>query len=172
MKIFSTQKIPLTRILFFIYCFLIVWCTVFKMSFRFQDIAALIGPRRFNLIPFYYACDISPLFHIREVLLNVLLFFPFGVYLKMLDTPCKKAFLYGASISLAIELCQLVFALGTFDITDFITNTAGTVIGICFHVILIRCFKNRTAVNKILRVLALTATLLMGLLILCLYFAS
>ena len=104
--------------------------------------------------------------------MNAVLFFPFGVYLKMLDIPTRKAILYGFSFSLLLELGQLAFALGACDITDLITNTSGTATGVCLYLLTVRLFKNQANVNKVFRILALTATILLGLLLLMLYLAN
>ena len=37
-----------------------------------------------------------------------------------------------AGISLLLEITQYILAIGSSDITDLITNTAGGLLGICF----------------------------------------
>jgi len=168
----SKPKFPLTRILFILYCFFIVWTVLFKNAFSFREILEMTRTRSLNLIPFYYDCEISPLFHIQEVLSNAVLFFPFGVYRKMLNIPARKAILSGFLFSVVLELGQLLFAVGACDITDLITNTAGTAAGVCLYVLLLKLLKNPEKLNKIFRILALTATILLGLLLLMLYLAN
>lgn len=165
-------RFSLTHILFFLYCLFIVWAVLFKTSFSLSEISEMTRTRSLNLIPFYYDCDISVRFHITEVLMNAVLFFPFGIYLQMLDTAMGKSILYGFLLSLLLELGQFVFALGACDITDLITNTAGTASGVFLHLLLVRLFKNRTKVNRIFSVLALTATILLALLLTMLYLAN
>ena len=172
---FRNRKLTLTHILFFLYCLFIVWTVVFKSPFTFREIAEMFQsgrPRSLNLIPFYYDCDISIRFHINEVLLNVLLFFPFGVYLKMLDIPIRRAVLTGFLLSLTMEFCQFAFALGACDITDIITNTAGTAAGILLYHLALLLFKDRRKLHKILRILASSATVLLGILILMLFLGN
>lgn len=171
----SKPKLTLTHVLFFLYCLFIVWTVLFKNAFSFREILEMIQsarPRTFNLIPFYYDCDVSIRFHISEVLMNAVLFFPFGVYLKMLDLPVRKAILSGFLLSFVLEFCQFAFALGAADITDLITNTFGTASGVCLYLLALNLFRNKTKINKILSVLALTATILLGLLLLLLYLAN
>ena len=167
-------KLTLTHALFFLYCLFIVWAVLFKTSFSLSEFRDMLfsRPRTLNLIPFYYDCDVSVRFHISEVLMNTVLFFPFGVYLKMLDFPARRAILSGFLLSLALELCQFAFALGAADITDLITNTLGTAAGVCLYLLTLKLFRNKTKINKILSVLALTATILLGLLLLLLYLAN
>ena len=83
-----------------------------------------------NLIPFrdyvYHFGNYN-----EEMFLNILLFVPMGFFLAMHTK--RKLFtviLYGALISLAIELLQPWITIGRVcDITDLFTNTAGTCIG-------------------------------------------
>ena len=42
----------------------------------------------------------------------------------------RKAIIYGAVLSFVFEIMQFVFAVGATDITDVITNTLGTLIGV------------------------------------------
>ncbi|MBQ9996772.1 MAG: VanZ family protein [Clostridia bacterium] len=168
----SKPKLTLTHALFSLYFLFIVWTVLFKNSFSFNEIQALTRPRTLNLIPFYYDCDVSIRFHISEVLMNTVLFFPFGVYLKMLDIPSRKAIVSGLLLSFALEFCQFAFALGSSDITDLITNTLGTASGVCLYLLTLNLFKNKKKINTILSVLALTATILLGLLLLLLYLAN
>ena len=169
------RQFTLTHILFFLYCLFIVWCVLFKTAFTFREIAEMFQsgrPRSLNLIPFYYDCDVSVRFHINEVLLNVLLFFPFGIYLKMLDIPIRRAVPTGFLFSLTMEFCQFAFALGACDITDLITNTAGTAAGVYLYHLALLLFKNQQKLHKILRILASAATVLLGLLLLMLYLGN
>ena len=169
------RQFTLTHILFFLYCLFIVWCVLFKTAFTFREILEMFQsgrPRSLNLIPFYYDCDISVRFHINEVLLNVLLFFPFGVYLKMLDILPRRAVLTGFLFSFTMEFCQFAFALGACDITDLITNTAGTAAGILLYHLALILFKDRRKLHKILRILASSATVLLGILILMLFLGN
>ncbi len=165
-------KFTLVYILCFLYCAFIVWCVLFKSSFSFSEIQELIRPRSMNFIPFFYDEEISIRFHIQEVLMNAVLFFPFGVYLKMLDIGTGKSIFCGFLLSLTLELCQLLFALGACDITDLITNTSGTAAGVCLYLLTVMLFKNQAKVNKVFCILALTATILLGMLILMLYLAN
>ncbi|MEM5770203.1 MAG: VanZ family protein, partial [Bacillota bacterium] len=70
-----------------------------------------------------------------------------------------------AGVSLLFELLQFLFAIGGADITDFIGNILGGVIGIGLYIVLSRILKEKT--NKILNILALVGTIciiLLGLL--------
>ena len=54
----------LTNILFIIYCVLLVWIILLKLSFSIDDIISLDRFRRINLIPFYYPNKVNSHFSI------------------------------------------------------------------------------------------------------------
>ena len=66
----ANKKLNLTKVLFIIYCILLVWIILFKLSISFNDILGLDKSRNINLIPFYYSNDVGFYFHFREVLDN------------------------------------------------------------------------------------------------------
>lgn len=163
----NKRKINITKILFGIYCVLIVWLILFKLSFSIEDFIGLDKNRSINLIPCYYDTEVN--MHFKEVIANILIFIPFGIYLKMLDKDNKKIFLYGFIFSSILEASQFIFKLGATDITDLIANTLGTIIGILGYVVIERIFKNKEKINKVLNILALIGTILLSLLTLLLF---
>lgn len=160
----------LTNILFIIYCMLLVWIILLKLSFSIDDIMTLDRFRRINLIPFYYPNEVKS--HFSEVIENLLIFIPFGIYLKMLNKGNKKTILYGFLFSLVLEISQFIFKIGATDITDLITNTFGTVIGVCGYVLLEKIFKNKEKLNNVLKILALVVTILFCIMMLLLIIAN
>lgn len=84
------------------------------------------------LIPFWsytraFQGDIGLL---REDISNILMFLPLGFLLAAIfGIDWKKALLVGFMSSLAIEILQYGFCLGSFEVDDLINNTAGTVLG-------------------------------------------
>ena len=141
----NDKKLNLVKILFGIYCILIVWIILFKFSLSINDITGLDKIRNINLIPFYYSNEVSG--HFKEVLENLLIFIPFAIYLKMLNKDNEKIILYGLIFSLVLEISQFIFKLGATDITDLITNSMGTVIGVYFYILLEKIFKNSKLVG-------------------------
>lgn len=160
------KKKKITKILFMVYILLLIWIILFKTSFSISDFIGLLKIRSINLIPFYYPAKVS--FHLREVIANILIFVPLGIYLKMLDIKSKKVILYGLILSLVLEVSQFIFKLGASDITDIITNTIGTILGVCGYVLLEKMFKNKEKIDNILRLFAFIVTILFLLLILLL----
>ena len=152
------KNIKLINVLFIIYCVLLVWIILFKLSISISDIFGLDKIRNINLIPFYYSYEVKG--HFKEVLENLLIFIPFGIYLKMLNKNNKKVILYGFIFSLVLEISQFIFGLGATDITDVITNTSGTILGVLVYLILVKLFKNKDKINNILKIFALIVTIL------------
>ena len=142
-----------THILFTIYLFLIIWIILFKLSVSIDQLPHF---RSFNLIPFYYPNKTD--YQIREVLDNVIIFIPFGLYLKTLNINSERTVFLGFLLSLSLELSQYIFCMGASDITDLITNTTGALIGVSLYYLLKKIFKEKT--NKIILVLASIVTIL------------
>ena len=69
---------------------------------------------------------------------NIVVFLPFGVFLPMLFPRCKNALLttlLSLEFSLIIEVIQLVSRVGSFDVDDLLLNTLGGVCGwIVFYI--------------------------------------
>ena len=152
-----------TKILLGIYFLLLVWIILFKLSFSFSDLETL---RSINLIPFYYSNQTS--FHLSEVMDNVLIFIPLGILLKILNLENKKIIFLGFILSFTLETMQFIFSIGASDITDIITNTIGTIVGLFLYLILEKCLKDKTKTNQILNILGIIGSVLFIFLILLL----
>lgn len=84
----------------------------------------------FNLIPLIDIRN-SPVDYIKNTLLNILLFIPFGFFLPLLweeFRQLKSCIICGFCLSLGIEVLQ-IFTFRLTDIDDLITNTLGTLLG-------------------------------------------
>ena len=146
----------ITKILLGSYLALLVWIILFKLGFSLAD---LDQQRSINLIPFHY--DTETAFHAKEVINNMLVFLPVGVYLKMLGVRTKHAALAGFAISLTFETLQFVLACGASDITDIITNTAGVLVGAVVYAALEHVVKPRM-LHLAVNALAAAATFLLA----------
>lgn len=152
------------KIIFIIYSLLLVWLILFKMAFSLEDIELFKGAVEFNLIPFYYDNETGRT-HMREVVMNVIVFVPFGVYLNMLVNSLKKTILFGFAASLGFELMQLVLAIGSFDITDLLTNTTGALVGGAVYLLIGKIVRDKSKRDKLINVLAtvmLSATMVLA----------
>lgn len=159
---------PWVSVLSLIYLALLIWIILFKLQFSISDLDAL---RSVNLIPFHYDNEVGAGFHIKEVLENLLIFIPMGIYLQMLLPESRfhvKLVIIDGS-SLLLETAQYILAVGRSDITDLLTNTTGGLLGIALYGIMVRLLKNRARADKLFFILAvITSAAIVGLLALLL----
>lgn len=93
----------------------------------------------YNLIPFK---EISRFLTYREtlgtkaVMLNIVgnvaAFVPFGIFLPVFSAQCKRVWrtvLYSFELSFLVEVLQLAFRVGSFDVDDLFLNTMGGLLG-------------------------------------------
>lgn len=76
----------------------------------------------------------------REIVLNIVLFVPFGFLPALLhqkSASIKRIGLLAFLFSLLIELSQLFFRIGLFELDDLFDNTVGAVIGYGIFVALV-----------------------------------
>lgn len=66
----------------------------------------------------------------REIVLNILLFVPFGFSLGLLTKKSWLVMLVALILTVGTELVQLIFGLGLFEWDDIINNTLGAGIGL------------------------------------------
>ena len=153
------EQRTLTKILLTIYLVVLTWIILFKMELK-PVLLADTNLRSINLIPFAGSLIVNGKVQIDEIILNILVFIPFGLYLSMLEEDwhftCKAAPIFSAS--LAYEVFQYIFAVGASDITDLIGNTLGGIIGIGLFSLLSRLLGDRTI--KVLNLLSLIGTIL------------
>ena len=127
-------------ILFLLYLALLIWIILFKLQFSILDLDRV---REINLIPFYYEHEVT--FHATEVLQNVLIFMPFGIYLCLLLPKSRfgvKLLLISA-VSLLLEICQYVLAIGLYKAA-------------------IRLFRNKKRVDQVIIISAAIVTVIVG----------
>lgn len=150
----------LMAVLFALYLALLVWIILFKLSFSIRELDRI---RSINLIPFYYATAVGARFHLTEVLENVFIFVPFGMYLCMLKPALrfsrKFALILGASF--ALETAQFILAVGCSDMTDLMTNTFGGILGIGAYSLFVKALGTRERANTIITILAAIVTVLL-----------
>lgn len=115
--------------LFAIYLALLTWVVLWKLETPSIGGAAFL-PHPIKWVPFVATAEAdasAPL----EVLANVLLFIPFGFYVGILARSWRwwTVALVLVAASLTLELTQHLLSIGSFDVTDLITNTAGGLAG-------------------------------------------
>lgn len=147
----------LTSILFAIYVIIISWIIVFKMQFSLDTLPYI---RSINLIPFGESVIINGKIYFGEIINNLIVFIPVGLYIGMLCKDIKfiKKILPILTLTLIYESLQYIFHVGATDITDIIMNTLGGIIGILAINCLYKIFKNKEKVDKVLNILATICT--------------
>ena len=71
---------------------------------------------------------------------NVVAFIPFGLFLPRLFPACRRFILtvvLAFEFSLCVEILQLVWKVGSFDVDDLLLNTLGGILGFLVYRILV-----------------------------------
>ena len=150
----------LTNVLIIIYLIALFWILVLKFNIPFSYMGNM---RRINLIPFSESTIINGKLDFGEIIMNVVIFVPLGIYAGILFKRWiigKKLFLFFL-ISLICEGFQYILAVGAFDITDIINNTLGGVIGLMIYKEIEKAFKDSVKAQKLINMIALIGTILM-----------
>ena len=145
----------LVKISFVLYFFLLTWIIVFK--FRL-DITTLRYLRSINLIPFKEN-------ELKEIFINILLFIPYGMYLRELFPKKSLTVAIVVLTSFLFELLQYILHIGISDITDIMMNTLGGIIGILFISILEKKIENSKILDNSIKYLLSIIPILMLLLL-------
>ena len=140
------------RILFFIYLVLLIFLLFFSerygrggtQEYRY-NVVLFAEIKRF----FKYRSLISTESFLLNMFGNVIGFMPFGFFLPMLMR--KHSFFrilcLSFELTLAVEVTQLLFKVGIFDVDDLLLNTIGGVLGyICYRILrglLHVCYKRK-----------------------------
>ncbi|WP_408606180.1 VanZ family protein [Cellulosilyticum ruminicola] len=123
-----------------------------------------------NFIPFTESVITNSHLDITEILYNILVFVPLGIYVSIFKP--HWSFLNKAMpslcLSLLLETLQFIFAIGASDITNIIGNTLGRICGILLFLCLKKLFKKKylTIINCIGLSVESLAIILLSLLIL------
>ncbi|KHL96824.1 teicoplanin resistance protein VanZ [Paenibacillus sp. IHB B 3415] len=146
----------LTITLFIVYILLLTGIILFKLPFYSDKISN--GIRVISLIPLQGSFDENGCILLDEIIYNILLFIPLGIYIRMLKSewPFRKKVLPVIALTLSFEVIQFIFAMGITDVTDILGNTLGGIIGIGMGAILFKILKNRTV--KIMNIFVLAVT--------------
>jgi glycopeptide antibiotics resistance protein len=156
----------LTIVLLAIYLIALCWILLFKLGVRFS----YIENRKVNLIPFNDYFIANGRVDVAEIVMNVAIFVPLGVYVAILlkQWNSRQSILFCLSISLMIEGLQFILKLGAFDITDLITNTLGGFIGLILFKILEKVLGSSVKAQKFTNTIAAIGTAIMSLFLLLL----
>jgi glycopeptide antibiotics resistance protein len=151
----SDKSSVLSIVLFAIYAALLIGVILFKFPFSSE---ATGNGRAVNLIPFAGSFRSDGVFRLDELIENVVIFVPLGVYLSMVkrDWSFARKLLLVVGVTVAFETIQYIFAIGRADITDVLTNTLGGLVGIGVYAVVARLLGKRT--DRVINVVALILT--------------
>ena len=118
---------------------------LFYLLFFSEKMGRTVGAEeyRYNLVlfkeikRFYSVMGTHPKMFWLNIAGNILAFMPFGFLIPRLRDKSTNLFLAGLfslELSFAVELLQLVFKLGCFDVDDLLLNTVGALVGYCLFV--------------------------------------
>jgi glycopeptide antibiotics resistance protein len=115
--------------LFWTYFFTLVYLTLFTFNYYRYG-------KSFNLVIFdsikLMLASQDPILIFKNIIGNLLLFFPFGLFLPLINKRLRQGWrLVGLAFltSLLIELCQYHYAERIFDVDDLLLNTVGAGLG-------------------------------------------
>jgi glycopeptide antibiotics resistance protein len=145
-----------TTVLFMIYLLVLCWVLLLKLGVRFS----YMENRSVNLIPFREAVILNGKMDVWEIMLNVVIFVPLGIYAGILWARWifgKKLF-FIFLMSVIVEGLQFILAVGAFDLTDIITNTLGGIMGLMLFKAIEKAFHNRVKAQKFINLVAAVGT--------------
>ena len=134
--------------------FLLYFIVLFYFLFFSEELGRTYSERayHYNLIPLH---EIKRFITYRRVLGwkavvlniwgNIIAFMPFGLFLPIYAKRCRNLWmtvLYSFELSLLVELLQLVFKVGSFDVDDLFLNTVGGLFGYLVYKVIVRLRKN------------------------------
>lgn len=154
----NTLTNKLTSLLLTIYSITLFWIIVLKLNISFS----YKGTRNVNLIPFREPLLYNGRVDYNEIILNILIFVPLGLYVgilfKNLSTAGKVFSFF--MVSFCFEILQFILRIGAFDITDIINNTLGGIIGLLLLKGLMKVFNSPVKAQKLINIIATIGTIL------------
>lgn len=128
-----------TKIIFLIYTLMLIFCILFKFSLSFEDIKDQIiefrsnDYNKINLVLFdTIRTQLSLLnkWAIINLIANTIPFLFYGIlFFVAFDIKFIKMLLINFIFILSLEIIQLYFYIGTFDVDDILLNIAFIIIG-------------------------------------------
>lgn len=147
-----------TGVLLFIYLIGIFWIIVLKFNIHIANMGKI---RIVNLIPFKRPLNANDKIGFGEMIMNVLIFVPLGVYTGTLYKKWAfvKHIVLFFTVSVICEASQYILKVGFSDITDVINNTAGGIIGLLVCRRIEKIFNNSTRAQKFINIVSAAATI-------------
>lgn len=160
------SSLRLTQILTLTYLGVVIWIILFKLGVNFT----YMDTRLVNWIPFPEVWETGVRLDRSQVILNILIFLPWGLYLPLLfpNNSLGKNLLYCFLLSFSLESLQWILRIGALDTTDLITNTSGGLLGWAIVKLLEKWTGNPLQAQRIINNIASIGTVLMVALLLLL----
>jgi glycopeptide antibiotics resistance protein len=138
------KRSTLTIILFVLYILGLTGIILFKLPFYSEKSGRI---REINLIPLLGSFDDNGLIQLGEIMGNVVIFIPLGIFVSMIKSTWSfvEKILPIIDLTLVFEIVQFAFAMGRTDITDVLANTLGGIIGVGLYALVFKyvVFKRR-----------------------------
>jgi glycopeptide antibiotics resistance protein len=149
----------LTAALFTVYLVGLAWLIVLKFNVAFLWIWK---ERSLNLIPFSELFSSKSRIDYLEMILNALVFVPFGLYSGVLlkQWTFRKHVLSFLAFSFVCEVLQYILGVGAADVTDMINNTVGGIAGLLLYKGIEKAFGDSFMAQKFINITATIATVL------------
>ncbi len=135
-----------------VYIYILLSIIIFKYGSPMDVLSGKMSLfTEYNLIPFkdLYNSKLSHGINMTAIIGNIILFVPLGILLQMKNGKTIKNVFYGLGLSLAFEISQFVFKIGSFDVNDLILNTFGALIGVVIYKVIKALFGKKFG-NKII----------------------
>lgn len=147
----------LTTALFVIYLIALFWIIVLKFNL---PLSYVVEERSVNMVPYSQSQILNGQVDHGEIILNVLIFIPLGIYAGTLFRRWNFGKKLGLAflISFSCEILQFVFGVGSADITDIINNTLGGLIGLLLYIGIEKAFSNYDKTVKFINIVATIGT--------------
>ena len=151
----SADKV--TSVLLLVYLAALFWIIVLKLNIHFS----YKGASNINIIPYKEPLILNGKVDYGEMILNVLVFIPLGLYVGILfkNLSVGKKFFSFFLTSFICEVLQYALKIGAFDITDIINNTMGGILGFFLYKATEKIFRKPSTAQKIINVIALIGTI-------------
>jgi len=139
----ATQVKTLSRVVLVLYLITLLWLVLFKLSYDIPSILANYQTRSLSLIPFVTLGNTG----LSETMSNVVTFIPFGLLLgsNFKKTAPWRLLVVVFVFSVTVETVQFIFAIGTTDATDVVTNTIGGLVALVLY-----CIANKVVKTTVL----------------------
>lgn len=125
--------------------FILYFVVLFYFLFFSEDLGRTYSERayHYNLVPFKEINRFLKYWQVlgmKAVLLNIVgnvaAFIPCGIFLPVFFERCRKwwrTVFFSFELSFLVEVMQLVFRVGSFDVDDLILNTLGGLLGFVLY---------------------------------------